>query len=561
MTMQYQIPAWKTAPFIRLLVPMAAGILMQWYLSFEIEYILACAVVLVSAQVWLHFFPVSRKFRFRTATGIALEMVVLSAGMLLTWNADIRNKPAWVGHGYNDSSWLVIRINEPLVEKERSDKAEGIIESARSNTWISTKGTVLVYFARDSGAAALRYGDRILTRKPLQPVRNSGNPGAFDYQRYAGFQGIFHSLYLQKNDFVVLAESRRDRFTHFIFETRAHIVGVLQKYVTDTAATGIAEALLIGYKEDLDKSLLQAYSNAGVVHIIAISGLHLGLIYFMLSWVLSRIPVLKKNALIKMLLILGSLWLFAILTGSSASVLRSAVMFSCILFGNTWFRKSSVYNSLAASAFILLCYNPYFLWDVGFQLSYLALVGIVWLQQPIGRMIYFPNKWVARIWKMAAVTISAQLAAFPLCIYYFHQFPNLFLLTNLLAVPLSTAILFAEIFLLCFCWAGPVAVLSGKLISLLIVGMNYFIQVCNSLPWSVWNGLYATVMTTWLLYGIVFCACGWLLWRNRKLLWVCLIFILFFSAAHIYEKLVSRNRQRIVVYNIARHQAIDSTLR
>lgn len=215
---------------------------------------------------------------------------------------------------------------------------------------------------------------------------------------------------------------------------------------------GIAEALLIGHTNDLDKDLVQAYSNTGVVHIIAISGMHLALIYGLLVWLFARIPLVNKSKIAQVVLILCCLWLFSLLTGAASSVLRSAVMFTFIAVGKNLSKQSSIYNSLAASAFVMLCYNPYFLWDVGFQLSYLAVIGIIIFQKSIYKWVYIKNKWVNKIWQLMAVSLPAQVLTFPVCIYYFHQFPNLFLITNIIAVPLSGVILFAEIGLVAFSW-------------------------------------------------------------------------------------------------------------
>ena len=280
----------------------------------------------------------------------------------------------------------------------------------------------------------MKYGDFVLINKSLQQIKNGGNPGSFDYQRYASFQQVYHQVFLKKGECTILKQKDAGLFMQFIFALRSNTVHILQKYFgDDKKILGISEALLIGFKEDLDKDLVQAYSNTGVVHIIAISGLHLGLIYLVLSWLFKRAPFVRRSLPAQAVLILSCLWLFALLTGASASVLRSAVMFTCIVAGKTIQRQSSVYNALAVSAFILLCYNPYFLWDVGFQLSYLAIIGILWLQQPIYRLIYVKNLLIDKIWQMASVTLAAQLTAFPICIYYFHQFPNLFLIANLVA--------------------------------------------------------------------------------------------------------------------------------
>ena len=555
----YTIAPWKTAPFIRILFPFIIGILIQWFCRFTFFMILTTACCLTFVFIFLYFLKISKKYKLRAIQGLLLQLIILNAGLFITWQKDIRNHPQWFGHVYNDSFNLIVKIDESPVLKERSDKAEGYVEMAiRDDSAYKVMGKILLYFVKDSTLPALHYGDKILIKKPLQQITNTGNPGAFNYRQYAAFQQIFYTVYLGKNDFVLLKDKSIQPFKAFVFATRKYIISVLrQNLLKDKNITGIAEALLIGYKEDLDKDLIQAYSNTGVVHIIAISGLHLGLIYFMLSWILNRIPLVKKNSFLKILLILGNLWLFAILTGSSASVLRSAVMFSCILLGNTYFKRSSIYNALASSAFILLCYDPYFLWDVGFQLSYLAIIGIVWLQQPIFHLIFIKNKWMNKVWNMVSVTLAAQLAAFPLCIYYFHQFPNYFLPANLTAVPLSTIILFAEIFLLCISWIKVLALYTGILISILIRLMNFIINTCNDLPYSKIDNIFATVISTWLLYGIVIFCCSWLMYRNKNLFRLWMACMLIFAITQAYAKAHSYFQRKVIVYNIPKKQAID----
>ena len=272
-----------------------------------------------------------------------------------------------------------------------------------------------------------------IIHKNLQPIKNSGNPGAFNYQRYAAFQGIYHNVFLKDKDWQVVPGNTKNWFYDFVYSARAYVLSVLRNTIhTGKDELGIAQALLIGYTNDLDKDLVQAYSNTGVVHIIAISGMHLGLIYVLLLWIFTKMPLINKSKLVQLILILTCLWLFAFLTGASPSVLRAAVMFSCIAIGKNLKKDVSIFTSLAASALILLCFNPYYLWAVGFQLSYLAVIGIVVFQKPIYNCLYIKNKWIDKVWQLMAVSTAAQLLTFPLCIYYFHQFPNLFLLQILL---------------------------------------------------------------------------------------------------------------------------------
>ncbi len=554
-----QMPFWKSAPLTRLLLPLITGIIIQWYLQFILSFIFICIGCFATAFLLIYFFPPSGIYQLKKIQGSLFFLLVASIAMLLTWQKDSRHQPGWYGNFYTDSAVLVVKINEPLLEKTKSFKADGIVVSVLNGKQeYAATGKILLYFSKDSSSSALQYGQFILIKKPLQAIKNSGNPGAFNYQRYAAFQQVYHQLYLQQQDWAEVNRSETNAFYYFLYAARKKVLAALQQYIGNNhQELGIAEALLIGYKEDLDKDLVQAYSNTGVVHIIAISGLHLGLIYAVLLWILNRLPFIKKSRHVKVILLISCLWLFSLLTGGAASVLRSAVMFTLIVMGKYYFKQSSVYNSLAASAFILLCYNPYYLWDVGFQLSYLAVIGIVALQQPIYRAVYIKNKWAQKIWQMMSVTIAAQIAAFPICIYYFHQFPNLFLFTNLLIVPLSTVILFGEIALVAMAAFAPVAAYTGTALTWLIHLMNRIILFFSSFSFSVMDNIYADVFTTWLLYGMVVFFCGWLLHKNNIFLRLCLFCVAGFAALHTYAAIQLQGQQKMVVYNVAKYRAVD----
>ena len=556
----FRLPVWKTAPFIRLLLPLAAGIMLQWYIQFEFTLIIVSIVSCTIAFVLFAALPLSLKFKIQFVQGILLHAVLLCMGLLITWNKDIGHDNNWYGNYYRDSAYIVVQIAEPLTEKPKSFKAEGIAEAIISNDiTVNCKGKLLLYFEKNTAAQSLRYGDRILVSKNLQPIKNTGNPGAFNYRQYAAFQQTFHNVFLKEQDWVLLNEKNIQPFKQFIYTTREKILSILRNNINaGKDELGIAEALLIGYTNDLDKDLVQAYSNTGVVHIIAISGMHLGLIYIMLVWLLARIPTIKKSKWVRALLILSCLWLFSLLKGGSASVLRSAVMFSFITLGKTIFTKqASIYNSLAASAFAMLLYNPYYLWDVGFQLSYLAVTGIVIFQKPIYNSIGIKNKWINKVWEMTAITLAAQVLTFPVCIYYFHQFPNLFLITNFIAVPLSTIILFAEIALVGLAWIPLAGLYLGKLTGWLVALMNTIIVSVNSISFSVWDNISATVLSTCLLYVVVIGLAAWLMTKQKKLLKVFLFSLLAFVIQYAYQHWQFKNQQRLIVYNVPQYQAID----
>jgi competence protein ComEC len=205
---------------------------------------------------------------------------------------------------------------------------------------------------------------------------------------------------------------------------------------------------LIGYREDLDKSLVQSYANTGVVHIIAISGLHLGMLYGLLLLVLKPLKKLKMPSWCQLSIVLAGLWMFSFIAGASPSVLRSAVMFSVIAVGNAAKKKANIYNTLSASAFLLLWINPFFLWDPGFQLSYAAVLSIAIFQKPITGLIETGNKILDATWSLVSISFAAQILTTPISLLQFHQQPLLFLFANAVAVPLSGIVLYGEILLL-----------------------------------------------------------------------------------------------------------------
>ena len=552
-------PIWKLAPFVRLLLPFCVGILIQWYIGIGLYLIVTLLLIVLVFVIGFTFISIKNKYRLQTLEAILFFIAMIVLGLFLTHKNDESKNTNWYGKANKPNDFILVRIDEPVIEKNKSYKANAYVEGIiKNDSLIKTQGKIIVYFAKDSAAGLLNYGDKILIHKNIQTIKNSGNPGSFNYQRYASFQQLFHTIFLKEKDWVKTNERQVSWFKQFIFSAREKILDILKKNIGDNKdELGIAEALLIGYTNDLDNDLVQAYSNTGVVHVIAISGMHLGLIYVMLVWVFGKLPFIKKSKIIQVVLILSCLWLFSLLTGASASVLRSAVMFSCIAIGKNFFKQASIFNSLAASAFILLCYNPYYLWDVGFQLSYLAVIGIIIFQKPIYNTIYIKNKYVNEVWKLVAISIAAQLLTFPICIYYFHQCPNLFILTNIIAVPLSSLILYLEIAMIFLSWIPFIGTWLGKLTQWLVWLMNKIILFVNDFPFAVWDNLLASILTTLLLYVVVVTCCIWLIKKKKEYLKFSLLTLLCFVLLQSFMQWQIKNQQKLIVYNVPQHQAID----
>jgi len=549
---------WKQAPFLRLIIPLIAGILFQWYGG---PGTYAAWTVLLSAVAGLIIFNLRISFlhyRFGWLNGVFINCLFFSLGMLVTWYKDISHQQQWINNYYTAKDYVTATIVEPLSETPNAYKANASAQLLiNGNNIRQVRGNIIIYFKKDGPAKRLGYGSQIIFGRLLQAIKNSGNPGSFNYRRYASFQGIYHQVYLNTGDYVVLPVKNKNRLTQFLFLTREQVLHLITAYIPGEREAGLAEALLVGYKDDLDKTLVQSYSNTGVVHVIAISGMHLGLIYWLLTIVMRPLRKRKYTSWMVPVAVIAGLWLFALLTGGGPSILRSAVMFTCIVIGDSMERKTFIYNSLAASAFILLCINPFWLWDAGFQLSYAAVLSIVIFMKPIYDWFYFNNKIIDNTWKLIAVTLAAQVLTTPVSMYHFHQFPVYFLLTNLVAVPLSGLIVLGEIAVCALGIVPAFAKHAGVALHWLIYCMNGFIEHMESLPFSLWNGMQVNTPQVLLLYGAITGIAYWLMKKNTTSLVPGLACLFGFFCLRTASFIHAERQQQLIVYNIPKRQAID----
>ena len=553
----YRAAIWKKIPFLKLLLALISGILLQWYYPLHVRFWIIVIIISLALLMLVFKFSYFNRFRFVLFPGMINIILFVAAGAMLTWRRDIRNSKKWVGHHYEKTQSLVAVLEEPPVEKQRTYKAVATVKYLiRHDSTIEVIGRVLLYIDKKI-ATGLEYGSRILFKKQLQPVRRSGNPGGFDYRDYCLFQGITHQVYLDSNDLILLKGTGAKPMKSFLVDGRKKIISILKKYIPGEKELGLAEALLIGYKNDLDKTLVQSYTNTGVVHIIAISGLHVGLIYWLLLQVFRP---LRKNKIMRWIVpifIICGLWLFSFLAGAQPSILRSALMFTCIVLEKEFSRKNSVYNTISVSAFVLLSINPFWLWDIGFQLSYAAVFSIIAFMRPIYNCIYIRNRWLDRFWQLNAVTLSAQVMTIPVCIYHFHQFPNYFLFTNMVAVPFSTLILFSEIILVSISFIPIAAFNIGKLVSWFISIMNRFIEIAAGLPYATWEGLLLTQGQAHLLLLTAASLSFGLAERSGMLMKTGLASLTAFMLLRAHSFINANRQERIIVYNVPGKSAVD----
>lgn len=545
-------------PFARLVVCLIAGILLQWYLQFSISVLLLGFIAAALVALVLEILPLRIMFRLQWLQGVVILLLLIAAGGIATYVKDIRNNPNNIVNVYHPKQEVLLTIGEPLVDKPNSYKAQANVTAVmQGGKWQPATGEVLLYFYKGKTKPKLNYGNQLILHAVLEPIKNSGNPGAFDYKQYCLLHGISYQAFVYPGQYENIWIDNKNTLQGALYNTRDFTISSIQKTIPGEKEQGVAEALLIGYRDKLDPDLVQAYTNAGVIHIIAISGMHLGMIYLLLLAFFSRLPVNKANRFIEFAVVVLVLWLFTLLAGAAPSIVRAAVMFSIIALCKLMGRRTNTYNTLAASAFVLLVYNPFYLWDAGFMLSYAAVLSIVAFFKSIYNWFYIKNKLGNFIWKAMAVNISAQILTLPIVLFYFHQFPNMFLLANLVAVPLSEIILYAILGLIAVVWIPVISHWVGIAVYYFIIALNSSIEWVGKLPLALLDNIYADTLQTLLFYALILAIAAWLLRKSSRAFITSLSFLTVLVGYTAVRYININHTQKLIVYNIPHQTGID----
>jgi competence protein ComEC len=524
--------SWHQVPFARIILPFITGIITCFYYpagSF-IPITLLCGL-LISLLVFRFLFTEQIHFRLKALQGVFLSLCLLTLGYLRTyWHHEMRREIHF--SSFEHAKFYDIKIDDAVVEKTKYFRCNATVEQVydSSGRQYICQGSLLLYFRKSPSVQKPLIGEHYLVRANASALNEPANPGEFSYKRYLAYHNIYHQLFADPA-YTIKSPAPEASIYRCAVLFRDACLGIIREYIRSPKEAGVAEALLLGYKDDLDPDITSAFSRTGTLHVLAVSGLHAGIIFLLISFLTRRLERHKRGRWLQLILLLSGIWFYAFMTGLSSSVLRASVMFSIMSLGKILNYKANIYNTLLASAFILLVYQPLYIFDVGFQLSYLAVLGIVWIQPMIDKW-YHPRNWLDKyIWGLLSVSLAAQLLTFPISVFYFHQFPNYFLLSNLFMIPLTTIILGGLIILLAVHWIPFVAALCGKLLYALILASNMLVTGIDQLPFSFTNGLYLDFLQLVLVYICVICLVCFLAYRFKW--WIfcstgcCLIYAIY----------------------------------
>jgi competence protein ComEC len=548
------------APFVRLLIPflvgIACGISNPSLISFSF-YLLPLSIlgfVMLWNMLRTYFSTVRRHYFFSLATFLLLG----ACGFQLSvFHAEILRKNH-VCTSSGKEQMACIRIVSSSIEKEKTFKSIGEVELiSQGGNWIRKTGRILIYLRKNKEAARIGYGSRLLISACLTEIMNPPNPGMFDYKKYLSNRNIHEQVYLDTAHWKCLSTGKSNSVMAICSEWRGQLLALFQQHRIAGKEYAVGSALLLGYEDKLDADILSAFSESGVLHVLSVSGLHVAIVYAVLNALLFFFDRFRYGPLLKAAVLLFIIWIYAALSGLSPSVLRSVAMFSFIIAAKAFNRNSNVFNTLAASAFLLLCIDPLLLMDAGFQLSYIAVAGIVAIQPLIYRKWETSNWLLDQAWTLISVSIAAQAVTFPLALYYFHQFPNYFLITNLLVIPLSTLVMYSGIALFVFHYIPLLGEWSAWVFRLSLQMLNACVEFFASLPYASWKGLFISVPELLLLYALVAYAAAFLARPFIRHLQFFLVLMILFVLIQCWESYCQSGQGCFIVYAVPKTTAID----
>jgi competence protein ComEC len=551
--------SWAPYTFLRITFFFILGILTYIHGLNNVDSSTLQFVFGLAIPLYLILYVFQRKLKKQALSvllGIAGFTIIFCFGFLLTKQHTYINDPSHIAHHQEGLKNYTAVVSGWVQEKGQYYRTEVDVTAIRNEKgWVNATGRVQVYIDKNALNRIPAYGDLLLIKGAPLASKGPANPGEFDYRRYLSFQQVYQQHFVKENQVILYGHEPPALLMATAYSLRNWCNNALKANLGSSREYAIAAALILGVKDSLDNELQKAYSAAGAMHVLAVSGLHVGIIYMLLGFSLGWVKKQKGGKYLFALVVLTALWMYAFVTGLSASVLRAVTMFSVVTLAQTWQRSSSTYNTLSVSAFALLCFDPYLIMSVGFQLSYAAVIGIVYLYKPINSWINF-NYWLPRyLWQITAVSIAAQVATVPVSMYYFHKLPVFFWLANIFVIPAAAIILVGGLVVMAIAWLTPVATLLGTSLAYFIGWINWIIFKVESLPHAQVTGIMPYAVEVWIIYLLIVLILMFFHFRKYLYLQLAAVVCLLLSAVNIFKLYGQQQQVSLVVYKVDRHSA------
>ncbi len=532
-------------PVLRVLFPFLVGIIIGLNFSERNLNVWLFSVALIVFSVLMAIWFLKRGYSNQKVMLLSPGLSLLFAFIGVLYSMELREKaPDIVCEG---KALVSARLLSDIEEK-----GNNYVVSIETDQWIindtllQNKQKMMLYIKKDSLVPEMFAGEKWIFGGEVRRIKNNGNPGEFDYAAYMHRKGFWNILFVSPKIYTRLSEPPV-RSLKYLPDRIAR--NIRNGWNMDDPDIAVLNAITLGDKHMLTREIRSAFSGSGAMHLLAVSGLHVGMIWWILDKII-RLPRRKRLfRIVKVLIILGILWVYAGITGFSDSVTRSVTMFSLVSIATSFSRSSNIYNTLFLSAFILLALKPSRIVEPGFQLSYLAVFGIVSLHPLLSKVFSIRSKPGKRISDLIFVSIAAQLATLPLSLLYFHIFPVYFILTNLVAIPivsliLALFVLFSPLFLMN---------IHPEFFSMILLKMTHLLNVIvnsiSSLPGAVIENVSLKPAISLLLLVFIFSSAAFFIYKRVSwiIISVALLASAFFISSYTHQK--DRDLESITIYN------------
>lgn len=538
---------WERAPFLRLLLPLIIGIVLypEGFVAPNLTLYIGLFAVVVLGNT---LNALSRKKIFPSIVSfVLLHVAIIVGAWLLCYFHDVRHHPDWYGHAAKDANSLVVRVDAQPVERAKTWKVNiAVTHVVKDSATIPVTGDAILYLSKYN-APAVQEGDLLVIPAAIQQIRNRGNPYEFDYAGYMARNNVLHTIYARPNEVMVYKRSD-DASLSIIRRIHHYCLRQLEWYIQDRETLGLLKAMLMNDTDMLDRDLSDAYAATGIVHVIAISGGHISIFFVLVAalliWVRNR-----KYHWVKYVVAIPLVWMYVVVAGAPPSAVRAATMFSILGVGFALQKVPNGINQLLATAFFVLCANPMWLYDIGFQLSFVAVLSILLFYRPVYHLWAPANKFQHLVWSAIVVSIAAEVLVAPLVVYYFHLFPLQFIVANVLAYLFMGIVLIAGMLLIAI---APVHALAQPLGN----GITYMSKTFNKLVYALqefnpdsFSKLTLTIFQLCLVYIVICGVAIFLMQKKKPALFVALIAACIWICDSAVQQWKTLNRQMLVVYN------------
>jgi competence protein ComEC len=538
--------------FVVILFPLVGGILSAGLLNSTMltPLIFTTTLFYVLLCIYNAFYGLLHAHRFKKIGAIFCYIQLYLIGALLATS----NKQLNYADHFSkkkSSSIKVVIDSEPQQKGIITRFSAKVVQSFYLNTTQEARGRIIVACLTSSISQPFEYGDELLVKSNYTTVEPPFNPAEFDVRFWLATQNIYHQCFLKKEDFIKISSEKGNAIISYALKVRKRQITIYKKLIKNEEAFAVASTLILGYRSDLSAETLQAYAATGTIHALSVSGMHVGIIYMILDWLLSYFLNRNKGLkLLKVITIIFLIWYYSLITGFCPAVLRSAIMLTVFILAKSFHKHSNGYNIMGFSAFLLLVWNPMLIYDVGFQLSFISVFGLIYLQPKIYSMIYMPHKVLDKLWSIIALSLAAQLVTFPLSIYYFHQFPIYFLLGNLFVMLPITVLMYLGLAILLF-----KAYFLAPVFEIVLNFTNSGLAWISKIPYSSLTNIWITKTELILLSLAILIFLYAFSRREKYLLYLSLSCLLLFEILLTKDKIDAGNQRRIVFFSLRKNYA------